>query len=628
MAGREFDLALLKELTEQDEDKLVELLENVLATRLVEEVEGVVGRYRFSHGLIRDTLTADLSTTRRVRLHGRIGEALELVYGRDAERHAPELAYHFEQASALSGAQEKAVRYSVLAAKAAETNHAYEEAIGHYQNALSIIRDTGQDPSTGSGQASSSGTGLVLGQDEILLLRGLATALRFANRVAEALRTFRGAFHLARERGDGQLAAELALEQVQTGFVPFDLSVRTLTVGLESVPDLESELAAMMHAQIASPLRGLNRPDEADENLQKAQELVAVQGYREVELELATRSFDLAYTRMEFDKLAELEIRLEQIEAEVGHASRAWGVGLTRAYWHIVLGDLFKGRQKAEHLLEDALRTRNDLVKESLQRPLATIHYLRGEFSAIPDLLKLDEPRATDEFMEMARAWVAEAKGDLDSARAAVEAAIDASTRLRILASLPRERIWLAGVERRAGNGEQARVLYDEALRELDSLPAGPPLAPLAVSTQLALEAPARGDSGVMGRCRKVLEPHEQLITISRGIVTPLLVGRALGVMACCEGRWEEAMGYLERGEAFCEVKGLVVELAHCRLALADALMHRNHATGEPVDESPISNEDHKRAAGLCAQALADYQRLGMPLYVQDALARREILRA
>ena len=71
-----------------------------------------------------------------------------------------------------------------------------------------------------------------------------------------------------------------------------------------------------------------------------------------------------------------------------------------------------------------------------------------------------------------------------------------------------------------------------------------------------------------------------------------------------------------------------MVELAHCRLALADALMHRNPATGELVDELPISNEDHKRATGLCDQALADYQRLGMPLYVQDALARREILKA
>ena len=108
----------------------------------------------------------------------------------------------------------------------------------------------------------------------------------------------------------------------------------------------------------------------------------------------------------------------------------------------------------------------------------------------------------------------------------------------------------------------------------------------------------------------------------------PILVYRSLGVIAAAEARWDDAVGYLEHGEAFCEEKGLVVELAHCRLAPADALMHRNPATVERVDEMPIFEEDQLRATALCDQALADYQRLGMPLYVQDVLARREVLRA
>ncbi len=118
--------------------------------------------------------------------------------------------------------------------------------------------------------------------------------------------------------------------------------------------------------------------------------------------------------------------------------------------------------------------------------------------------------------------------------------------------------------------------------------------------------------------------------------------------MAAAEGRRAEAVDYLDRAVRFCEEKGLVVELAHSRLGLADALLHRNPMTGQPVaaaveavgaiHESPLqgsggladepSAEDRVRASRLLDQALADYQRLGMPLYVQDALARRALLKA
>lgn len=60
----------------------------------------------------------------------------------------------------------------------------------------------------------------------------------------------------------------------------------------------------------------------------------------------------------------------------------------------------------------------------------------------------------------------------------------------------------------------------------------------------------------------------------------------------------------------------MVVELAHCRLALADALKGRS------------GYGDQERANALLDQALADYRRLGMPLYVQDVLARKELLKA
>ena len=77
-----------------------------------------MGRYQFTHALIQETLTEVLSLTRRVRLHARIAETLEELYGDSSEAHAAELARHFAQAEAVTGSN-KLVHYSLLAGERA-----------------------------------------------------------------------------------------------------------------------------------------------------------------------------------------------------------------------------------------------------------------------------------------------------------------------------------------------------------------------------------------------------------------------------------------------------------------------------------------------------------------------------
>ncbi|MFQ6028719.1 MAG: AAA family ATPase, partial [Dehalococcoidia bacterium] len=134
--GREFTLGQLGLLIDDlSEDQLLEVLEEALATRVIEELPQTVGRYQFSHRLVQETLAEELSLTRRVRLHARIAEVLEGLYGADAEAHAAELAYHFVQAETVTGSA-KLVRYSLLAGEQALTAFAYEEALDHFQRAL------------------------------------------------------------------------------------------------------------------------------------------------------------------------------------------------------------------------------------------------------------------------------------------------------------------------------------------------------------------------------------------------------------------------------------------------------------------------------------------------------------
>ena len=101
--GREFEMAQLDRLMDpstssgQDlsEDWLLKLLEEALSARIIEELPDAMGRYQFTHSLVQETLVAELSLTRRVRLHARIAETLEDLYGPEAEANAAELAHHF-----------------------------------------------------------------------------------------------------------------------------------------------------------------------------------------------------------------------------------------------------------------------------------------------------------------------------------------------------------------------------------------------------------------------------------------------------------------------------------------------------------------------------------------------------
>ena len=78
--------------------------------------------------------------TGRVRLHARIAETMEAIYGVDAESHAAELAHHYSQGVLITG-PEKMLLYSRLAGEQALENFAYEEALSHFGRTLVVLQD-------------------------------------------------------------------------------------------------------------------------------------------------------------------------------------------------------------------------------------------------------------------------------------------------------------------------------------------------------------------------------------------------------------------------------------------------------------------------------------------------------
>ena len=155
MIGREFEMAKLDRLMDPSmdsgqvlsEDWLLDVLEEALSARIIEELPDAVGRYQFTHSLVQETLVEELSLTRRARLHARIAETLEEHYGPEAEANAAELAHHFVQAEPVLG-NERLVGYSLIAGELAMASHGYEEATAHFQRALTAKESQPMDAET------------------------------------------------------------------------------------------------------------------------------------------------------------------------------------------------------------------------------------------------------------------------------------------------------------------------------------------------------------------------------------------------------------------------------------------------------------------------------------------------
>src|SRR5205807_8690677 len=113
----------------------IEGLEEAVDSGILREEEAGVGRpgsYRFAHDLIRDAVYTVLGAARRQVLHQR---ALALLLTEGAA--AAELAYH----AIASGETRAAYHYSMQAGDEALAVFAVDDAIGHYEQARSLLEE-------------------------------------------------------------------------------------------------------------------------------------------------------------------------------------------------------------------------------------------------------------------------------------------------------------------------------------------------------------------------------------------------------------------------------------------------------------------------------------------------------
>ncbi len=222
--GPSFDEALLAELLARDP---LAPLEEALHAGLLREEGG--RRVAFAHALVRETLYAELSTIRRVRLHEAAARALE-------RRPSPDLAeisrHRFE---AAPDDPEAAIAAAEEAAAEAMRALAYEVAAGQYERALQAL------PAAEEGQRAR------------ILVR-LGQALQRAGEHPRALAAFDEAAAIAERRGDGAVLAEAALGRAGVGVVIFGVDadlVRLLERALAVLGDADERLRARVLAKLA-----------------------------------------------------------------------------------------------------------------------------------------------------------------------------------------------------------------------------------------------------------------------------------------------------------------------------------------------------------------------------------------
>jgi tetratricopeptide (TPR) repeat protein len=373
VVGREFPYETLALLHEGGEEELLRLIEEGLDARVIEELPEP-GRYQFTHAQMQETLLDELSTTRRVRLHGRIGEALERRWGDRADERASRLARHFVESAILTAAHaEKALHYSKLAAEQAEAQTAWAEAARQYEDCLSLARDSDA----------------ALHVDEAALQEALGRARIFEQEGRAAWRALLSAIDIYRGRSDWAGAARASLLAIDV-FAPPGRHLALLDTALETGGEREPHLEALLLiTRSRNPLRSR---EEADHDVARAAELAERLDLDDVRAGVTAREGAKARSEGRFDDAIRLARRSYELYTALGDYARAVRQIHGVSQYQLAAGLEGEIEATAGELLRLAQEMHDRYYEEIAQFILADVAYQRGDFEQARALLR-EAPR-------------------------------------------------------------------------------------------------------------------------------------------------------------------------------------------------------------------------------------------
>jgi len=135
--GLRFTLDVVERASEVSADAGLDAIEQAEAAGLVFPAQGRrQARYEFSHALVRQTLLESISSARRQRLHLKIAEAMQSLFGAKGP-HLVSMARHFYRAGTAADA-DTTVRYLDLAGRQLLATSAADEALFIFDTALGM----------------------------------------------------------------------------------------------------------------------------------------------------------------------------------------------------------------------------------------------------------------------------------------------------------------------------------------------------------------------------------------------------------------------------------------------------------------------------------------------------------
>ncbi len=558
--GREFGLDQLKRLlTDYADDQLLQLLEEALSARVIEDATGAIDRYQFTHTLIQETLADELSLTRRVRLHARIAEALEGLYGEASDQHAAELAHHFAQAQTLLG-PDKLVQYSLIAGESALAASAHEQALAHFERAVAA-KDGSDDDQTGA---------LYFGRGRAQL----AVLPRYELEPASS--SLRRAFDYYEQVGDIGRAVSVAACQI-----PLSLGLgntafpELITRGLKLVPPDSRETGQLLaqHGWYS----GIVKADHSEAQRAFERALSIARTHRDVALERRTLANAAWVDIWHFHPQECLEKGTKAIELASQAGDDQTEINARRSIiWALMSSgdepEQIHAHTTAEFVLADKLRDSWSLASAGFDN--ARIAVFEGDWETarhMSDVGSMAEPRGPRSLALKALLEYELGNFDLGAAHIArlQEAAVGAPP--GPIAEHPFMVGAIALTERIAGTDERLTLAATSA-ETLLSLPHLAPALAMVARSALAMIAVQRNEPEAAKEQYHAIEPHKR----TGCFIIPFTFDRILALLAITFGQLDTALTHYEDGLTFCDRAGYRPEHAWTACDYAEALLLRD----------------------------------------------------
>ncbi len=588
--GPEFSLETLSVVVQEERVALLGQLDEAAAARLVDEVPGLLGRYRFAHGLIRETLYDDLPAQDRVALHAAIGEALLTLYGDRPDAPLSELAHHFLQA-APAGDAARAADYAARAGEHALASMAWEQAIALFDDALTALGLQLDDPAR---------------RGAVLLSKGRAEMR--AGRHDAGRSTLADAAEVGRRLGDEALLAQAALASAPLGLATALADeqhlIPLLEEALEHLPASDGDLRARLLARLAAALYW-SAPAERREPLA----LEAIDMARRLgdpatlalvlsDAHLATWDPDSPERALPWaGEIATLAAQVGNMELAM--LAHSWRISLLLAQGEVevVDGEMDAYADAAERLHQQ--RAKAQALFHRCARLL-----MAGEFDEVEQLIEQTAEYAAllqeDQILGMRLAALVfvmrEIQGRLGELEAAVQHFADAQP------AMPVWRCGLMCVYLQTGREAELRSQYEAlAADDFASLPRDNLWLP---SLAFAAEACAHlGDRRGARTLRELLAPYSGQNVVTPGVAYIGPVDRYLALVAVTEGDDDAAAEWFAAARRVAAARG--ARPTSARLALDQA--------------RALRDKDPARSAELAAEAVTEAEAVGLGALAEHA---------